>query len=264
MSFTNKTVIITGASSGIGAATAKRFISMGAKVILVARNKEKMEKIFGDYDSSKYCIYPFDLNDLDRINAFVLEIIQKEGPIDIVFNNAGISQFGYFEDSNLAVLEKIMKLDYFSVVAFTKAILPHMIDKQSGHIVTNSSVAGLIPSRNRTAYSSAKFALHGFFDSLRSEIARHNIYVTLVAPGKVQTDIGKNALTESGNPYGKDDRGHAIGLSADAAAKKIISAIKRKKRQAIIAKWNDIAWLGLFLRKYFPWLYFELAKRINA
>ena len=264
MSFINKTVIITGASSGIGAATAKRFISMGAKVILVARNKEKMEKIFGDYDSSKYCIYPFDLNDLDRINAFVLEIIQKEGPIDIVFNNAGISQFGYFEDSNLAVLEKIMKLDYFSVVAFTKAILPHMIDKQSGHIVTNSSVAGLIPSRNRTAYSSAKFALHGFFDSLRSEIARHNIYVTLVAPGKVQTDIGKNALTESGNPYGKDDRGHAIGLSADAAAKKIISANKRKKRQAIIAKWNDIAWLGLFLRKYFPWLYFELAKRINA
>ena len=264
MSFINKTVIITGASSGIGAATAKRFISMGAKVILVARNKEKMEKIFADYDSSKYCIYPFDLNDLDRINAFVLEIIQKEGPIDIVFNNAGISQFGYFEDSNLAVLEKIMKLDYFSVVAFTKAILPHMIDKQSGHIVTNSSVAGLIPSRNRTAYSSAKFALHGFFDSLRSEIARHNIYVTLVAPGKVQTDIGKNALTESGNPYGKDDRGHAIGLSADAAAKKIISAIKRKKRQAIIAKWNDIAWLGLFLRKYFPWLYFELAKRINA
>ena len=264
MSFINKTVIITGASSGIGAATAKRFISMGAKVILVARNKEKMEKIFGDYYSSKYCIYPFDLNDLDRINAFVLEIIQKEGPIDIVFNNAGISQFGYFEDSNLAVLEKIMKLDYFSVVAFTKAILPHMIDKQSGHIVTNSSVAGLIPSRNRTAYSSAKFALHGFFDSLRSEIARHNIYVTLVAPGKVQTDIGKNALTESGNPYGKDDRGHAIGLSADAAAKKIISAIKRKKRQAIIAKWNDIAWLGLFLRKYFPWLYFELAKRIKA
>ena len=264
MSFINKTVIITGASSGIGAATAKRFISMGAKVILVARNKEKMEKIFGDYDSSKYCIYPFDLNDLDRINAFVLEIIQKEGPIDIVFNNAGISQFGYFEDSNLAVLEKIMKLDYFSVVAFTKAILPHMIDKQSGHIVTNSSVAGLIPSRNRTAYSSAKFALHGFFDSLRSEVARHNINITLIAPGLVQTTIGKNALTKSGHAYGKDDRGHAIGLSADAAAKKIISAIKRKKRQAIIAKWNDIAWLGLFLRKYFPWLYFELAKRINA
>ena len=157
-----------------------------------------------------------------------------------------------------------MKLDYFSVVAFTKAILHHMIEKKSGHIVTNSSVAGLIPSRNRTAYSSAKFALHGFFDSLRPEVARHNIHITLIAPGKVQTEIGKNALTETGDPYGKDDRGHAIGLSADAAAKKIISAIKRKKRQAIIAKWNDIAWLGLFLRKHFPWLYFELAKRIKA
>ena len=264
MSFINKTIIVTGASSGIGAATAKQFISIGAKVILIARNKQKMEEIFSEYDSNKYRIYPFDLNDLDQINPFVSEIIRKEGPIDIVFNNAGISQFGYFEDSNLAVLEKIMKLDYFSVVAFTKAILPHMIEKKSGHIVTNSSVAGLIPSRNRTAYSSAKFALHGFFDSLRPEVARHNIHITLIAPGKVQTEIGKNALTETGDPYGKDDRGHAVGLSADAAAKKIISAIKRKKRQAIIAKWNDIAWLGLFLRKHFPWLYFELAKRIKA
>ena len=122
MSFIDKTVIITGASSGIGAATAKQFLSIGAKVILVARNKQRMEEIFDGYDSSKYRIYPFDLNNLDQIDTFVSEIIRKEGPIDIVFNNAGISQFGYFEDSNLTVLEKIMKLDYFSVVAFTKAI----------------------------------------------------------------------------------------------------------------------------------------------
>ena len=119
MSFVDKTVIITGASSGIGAATAKQFLSIGAKVILVARNKQRMEEIFDGYDSSKYRIYPFDLNNLDQIDTFVSEIIRKEGPIDIVFNNAGISQFGYFEDSNLTVLEKIMKLDYLSVVEFT-------------------------------------------------------------------------------------------------------------------------------------------------
>lgn len=264
MSFVDKTIIVTGASSGIGAATAKRFLSLGAKVLLVARNREQMEEMFSSYDSSQYHIYPFDLTKLDQINTFVSDIIRKEGPIDIVFNNAGISQFGYFEDSDLSVVNKIMKLDYFSVVTFTKAILPHMIEKQSGHIVTNTSVAGLIGSRNRTAYSSAKFALHGFFDSLRSEVARHNINITLIAPGLVQTNIGKNALTKSGHAYGKDDRGHANGLSAEAAAKQIISAVKRKKREVIVAKWNDIAWLGIILRKYFPWLYFELAKRIKA
>ena len=264
MSFANKTIIVTGASSGIGAATAKQFLSLGAKVLLVARNKEKMEEMFGSYNANQYRIYPFDLTALDQINTFVSDIIREEGPIDIVFNNAGISQFGYFEDTNLSVLNKIMKLDYFSVVTFTKAILSHMIEKQSGHIVTNTSVAGLIGSRNRTAYSSAKFALHGFFDSLRSEVAKHNINITLIAPGLVQTNIGKNALTKSGHTYGKNDRGHANGLSAEAAAKQIVSAVKRKKREVIVAKWNDIVWLGIVLRKYFPWLYFELAKRIKA
>ena len=129
-------------------------------------------------------------------------LIDKEGPIDILFNNAGISQFGYFEDSDLLVLNKIMDLDFFSVVQFTKSILPHMISKKSGQIVTNTSVAGLIGSRNRSFYSSAKFALHGFFDSVRSEIIQHNVHVTLIAPGRVATDVGKNALTASGQPYG--------------------------------------------------------------
>ena len=102
--------------------------------------------------------------------------------IDILFNNAGVSQFGYFEESDLSVLDKIMELDFFSVVQFTKSILPHMVDKKSGQIVTNTSVAGLVGSRNRSFYSSAKFALHGFFDSLRSEIIHHNVHFTLGGP----------------------------------------------------------------------------------
>ena len=90
MSFKNKTVIITGASSGIGEETAKAFLSSGAKVILVARNKEKMEASFSSYDNNQYAIYPFDLSQIDAIDSFVSTIIEKEGPIDILFNNAGI------------------------------------------------------------------------------------------------------------------------------------------------------------------------------
>ena len=131
-------------------------------------------------------------------------------------------------------------------------------------IVTNTSVAGLIGSRNRSFYSSAKFALHGFFDSVRSEIIQHNVHVTLIAPGRVATDVGKNALTASGQPYGKDDRGHNKGLTSKQAARRILTAIKRKKREAVIAKWNDIAWLAVYIRKLAPRLYFFLARRIVA
>ena len=142
--FNGKTVIVTGASSGIGEATAKEFLSKGAKVILVARSESKMHDSFKDFNQDLYSIYPFDLTNLDDIDSFVKMLIKKEGPIDILFNNAGVSQFGYFEESDLSVLDKIMELDFFSVVQFTKSILPHMIAKKSGQIVTNTSVAGLV------------------------------------------------------------------------------------------------------------------------
>ena len=262
--FKGKTVIITGASSGIGEATAKEFLSKGAKVILVSRSESKMQDSFKDFNRDSYSIYPFDLNNLNDIDSFVKILIEKEGPIDILFNNAGVSQFGYFEESDLSVLDKIMDLNFFSVVQFTKSILPHMIAKKSGQIVTNTSVAGLVGSRNRSFYSSAKFALHGFFDSIRSEVIHHNVHVTLIAPGRVATNVGKNALTASGEPYGRDDRGHRKGLTSLEAAKRILNAIKSKKREAVIAKWNDIAWLAVYIRKFSPSLYFFLARRIVA
>ena len=262
--FKGKTVIVTGASSGIGEATAKEFLSKGAKVILVSRSESKMRDSFKNFNQDLLSIYPFDLTNLHDLDSFVKTLIEKEGPIDILFNNAGVSQFGYFEKSDLSVLNTIMELNFFSVIRFTKSILPHMIDKKSGQIVTNTSVAGLVGSRNRSFYSSAKFALHGFFDSLRSEIIQHNVYVTLIAPGRVATDIGINALTESGKPYGRDDRGHQKGLTSPEAAKRIINAIKSKKREAVIAKWNDIAWLAVYIRKFFPSFYFFLARRIVA
>jgi|TARA_B100001109_G_scaffold238180_1_gene219810 short-subunit dehydrogenase len=262
--FKGKTVIVTGASSGIGEATAKEFLLQGAKVILVSRSESKMQDSFKDFSQDSYSIYPFDLTNLDEIDSFAKMLIAKEGPVDILFNNAGVSQFGYFEESDLSVLDKIMELDFFSVVQFTKSILPHMVSKKSGQIVTNTSVAGLVGSRNRSFYSSAKFALHGFFDSIRSEIIHHNVHVTLIAPGRVATDVGRNALTSSGAPYGKDDRGHQKGLTSSVAAKRILKAIKNKKREAVIAKWNDIAWLAVYIRKFSPSFYFFLARRIVA
>jgi short-subunit dehydrogenase len=94
-------------------------------------------------------------------------------------------------------------------------------------------------------------------------VEERNIFITLIAPGKVQTNFGVNKLDSKGTPFGSKSK-KPVGLSSKKAAQIILRAIKKKKRQAIIAKWNDIVWLGLFLRKHFPWLYFELAKRIKA
>lgn len=262
--FEGKKVIVTGASSGIGEATAKEFLSQGAKVLLVARNEHKMRDSFKDFSDESYAIYPFDLSKLEDIESFVDELVKKEGPIDILFNNAGIGSQSYFEDTDLNVFHELMNLDYFSVVHFTKAMLKHMIKEGHGHIATNTSVAGLITSRGRTAYSSAKFALHGFFDSLRLEIDKHNIAVTLIAPGKVVTNFGDNKLDAQGEPFGDKNINKPYGLSSKKAAKIILSAIKHKKRQIVISKWSDVAWLGVFINKFFPSLYFFLAKRINV
>ena len=259
----NKVALITGGTSGIGAETARLFIQEGAKVVISGRSKEKGSKLAEELGKNAYyCLSDITKEeDIKRAISFTTDKLSK---LDILFNNAGVSQFGYFEESDLSVLDKIMELDFFSVVQFTKSILPHMIAKKSGQIVTNTSVAGLVGSRNRSFYSSAKFALHGFFDSVRSEIIHHNVHVTLIAPGRVATDVGKNALTASGQPYGKDDRGHNKGLTSKQAAKRILTAIKKKKREAVIAKWNDIAWLAVYIRKLAPRLYFFLARRIVA
>ena len=261
--FEGKKVIVTGASSGIGEATAKEFLSQGAKVLLVARNEHKMRDSFKDFSDESYAIYPFDLSKLEDIESFVDELVKKEGPIDILFNNAGIGSQSYFEDTDLNVFHELMNLDYFSVVHFTKAMLKHMIKEGYGHIATNTSVAGLITSRGRTAYSSAKFALHGFLDSLRLEVGKHNVDITIIAPGKVITNFGKNKLDSQGNPFGKNSS-MPFGLSSKMAAKIILKAIKNKKRQVIVSRWGDIAWFGVLVFRFFPSIYFFLAKRIDA
>mgnify|MGYP001164850086 CR=1 FL=1 len=262
--FEGKKIIVTGASSGIGEATAKELIKNGAKVILVSRNQEKMSKSFNNFDSSKFAIYPFDLSNLSEIDSLINSIINNEGKIDILFNNAGIGSESYFEDTELDVFHEVMNLDYFSVVYITKSILRHMINNGSGQIVTNTSVAGLITSKGRTVYSSAKFALHGFFDSLRIEVEEKNIGITLIAPGKVITNFGFNKLDKDGNPFAHKNKRKPFGLSSKNAAKIILKAIKERKREVIISKWSDVAWLGVYIRKFFPKFYFYLAKRIDA
>ena len=158
-----------------------------------------MQASFDSYDQNQYAIYPFDLSQIDEIDSFVSKIIEKEGPIDILFNNAGIGSDSLFEETDLSVFHELMQLDYFSVIYFTQSILRHMLENGGGHIATNTSVAGLIPSKGRTAYSSAKFALHGFFDSLRLELIHKNL------PVKISIGIIGNIDTKANRDNTKGD-----------------------------------------------------------
>ncbi|KAF5269859.1 hypothetical protein FQR65_LT17911 [Abscondita terminalis] len=169
-------VVITGASSGIGESLAHEFYRLGCKVVLCARRKLELER----------------------------RIIDVTGHIDILINNGGISCRGSINNTTIDVFKNLMTVNYLGTVAFTKEILPHMIQRQQGHIAFMSSIQGLIAIPYRAAYAATKHALQAFGDSLRAEIANDNIYVTVLSPGYVRTALSINALTESGDKTWKN------------------------------------------------------------
>jgi len=182
--FNNKIVWITGASSGIGQALAIELSKKDAFLILTGRDQERLEstqKQLKDPNKSKIII-------LDLVNTWQLEIctqsILKEfGHIDILINNAGVSQRSKIVDTSMNVYRELMEVNYFGLINLTKLLLPNMLTKGSGQIVVISSVAGKIGAPLRSGYSAAKHALHGFFDCLRAENYKDNIKVNLICPG---------------------------------------------------------------------------------
>jgi short-subunit dehydrogenase len=157
-----------------------------------------------------------------------------------------------------------MNLDYFSVVSLTKSVLPDMIKKKSGQIVTNTSLMGKFSSKKRSVYASAKHALHGFIDALRAEVYQHNIKVNIVAPGYVNTEVGIKALVEDGASYGKNDRGHdSKGMKVEKAAKIIIEAIRKNKREILVIPTFSILMVASLLSRFLPGLGAVVARNFD-
>ena len=156
-------------------------------------------------------------------------------------------------ETNLDVYKRVINLDYLSVVALTKSVLPDMIRKKSGQIVTNTSLLGKLSTKKRSVYAGAKHALHGFIDALRAEVYEHNIKVNIVAPGFVNTDVGIKALTEDGNSYGKNDRGHeSKGMKVEKAVQVIINAIVKNKREVLVIPKFSLLMVASLLSRFAP------------
>lgn len=256
-SFSEKVIWITGASSGIGEALAVQLSAMGALLILTSRNEAELSKVKGRC-SGQISILPADLNG-ESVPGLTAAALAIYGRIDILVNNAGIGQRATAEETSEHVLRQIMELDFFVPVLLTKALLPHFRG-QGGHLVVTGSMAGLMGVPRRTAYSAAKHAVMGYFESLQVEHEIEGLFITIVSPGRVWSRFSINALRGSGEAHGQMDKAQEKGIPAEICASRIIRAIERKQRHVVIAREERLLW---WLRKWAPPLYYMAARRIG-
>ena len=257
----DKVIWITGASSGIGEALAYGWSKMGARLILSARRESELERVKAACAHSDRCtIAPLDLSRQEDIEAMADRMLQQFGAIDILVNNGGVSQRSLVIETDVAVDRRIMEVDYFSGVILTKKLLPAMVAKGSGHIVAISSIVGMFGFPLRSAYSAAKHAMHGFYETVWAELHTQGIRVTVVCPGRILTDVSLNALTKDGTPHGEMDHGQANGITAETCARKIIAAVRKNKKEVYIGK-KDL--LMIYFKRYIPWLYYRLVSKVQ-
>ena len=261
MSFSGKTIWITGASSGIGEALAYEWSKLGAALILSARRESELMRVKAGCARSDLCtVVPLDLSDQKAIESAADRVLQQFGQIDILLNNGGISQRSLVIETDTEVDRRIMEVDYFSGVTLTKKLLPAMVANGGGHIVAISSIVGLFGFPLRSAYSAAKHAMHGFYETLWAEMNKQDIRVTVVCPGRILTNVSLHALTKDGTPHGEMDHGQAGGISAEACARKIIKAVRKNRKEVYIGK-KDL--LLIYFKRYIPWLYYRLVSKVK-
>ncbi len=233
--FKNKVVIITGASSGIGEATAREFAANGSKVVLAARSEEKLSAIVSDIKASngEACFLKTDVTNEDDCRKLVEKAVSEYGTVDILVNNAGLSMRALFDDVDLKVLKRLMDVNFWGTVYCTKYALPYIVANK-GSVIGVSSVAGFHGLPGRTGYSASKFAMHGFLETIRIENLRKGLHVMIIAPGFTATEIRKHALTANGTEQGHSPRNEQKLVSAEYVAKWILKGIRKKKRNKLL------------------------------
>ena len=198
----NKNALITGAGKGIGKAIALALAKEGVNVILLARTQDEIENVAAKARSLrvKALAITADVADINSVNTAVEKALSEFKTIDILINNAGIAAFGKFLELEPSEWERIIQVNLMGTYYVTRAVLPNMIERQTGDIINISSTAGLNGNALTSAYSASKFAVLGLTDSLMQEVRKHNIRVTALTPSTVATDMAKELNLTDGNP----------------------------------------------------------------
>jgi len=249
MNFTHKTIVITGASTGIGQALAISLAERGAKLVLAARNQTHLAA------TAKTCLekggkaiaVPTDVTQPQACQRLIETAVQNFGQIDILVNNAGISAIARFEEiTDLSIFEQIMRVNYLGAVYCTHYALPYL-KASRGLLVAVSSLSGKTGVPTRSAYVASKHAMQGFFDTLRIELQGTGVDVLVVSPGFVATDIRQRAFGGDGKPLGKNLRDETQDtMSVEECVRQILSGMERRQRETILTlKGRVLPWAKL-------------------
>jgi dehydrogenase/reductase SDR family protein 7B len=258
----SKTLLITGASSGIGKALAEQFAVNGNTLLLAARNQAVLQEVKQSCESKGATVHIFqtDLSNMKEVETLANAVSKTVSQIDILINNAGISQRSQAEKTSEEVDRSIMELNFFSPVKLTKLVWPLLVNSKHANIVNISSVTGTFGFPQRSAYAASKHAMEGFFESWMLENKQPHIHFTIVAPGRILTNISFNALKNDGTKHQVLDEGQAKGIKAEVCAARIAAAIKRNKRKVYIVQQERIL---LFLHRFFPAVFVSLVKKLG-
>lgn len=229
----NKVVVITGASSGIGMALAKKYASEGWNLVLAARRIERLQELKKQLNTVEVLPVKTDVTREEDCRELIKKAVERFGKIDVLINNAGISMRALFENVDLQVIRQVMDVNFWGTVYCTKYALPHLLQAK-GSLVGVISVGGYLGLPGRTGYSASKFAVRGFLDTVRVENRRSGLHVLVAAPGFTTSEIRKKALVANGSQQGETPRNESKMMSAEECASHIYRAVKRRRRKIIL------------------------------
>lgn len=250
MKLKDKVVIVTGATSGIGKACAFAFGKAGAKVVITGRSQARLDNTLIQLQQAGITVFGVmaDAAMREENERVAQEAIRHFGRIDVLINNAGISMRALFEELDLSVFHQVMDTNFWSSVYLTKACLPEIL-KNKGSVIAVSSINGFRGTPARTAYTASKFAMNGFFESLRTEVMKRGVHVLVACPGFTASNIRNKALTADGSSQQESPRDETKMMRAEEVAQAILTATLKRKRDLVLTREGKLAH---FLNKWVP------------
>ena len=258
-SFKDKVIIVTGASSGIGLASARLFGSLGAKVVMAARSLEKMQELASSVGPSErtLCVKA-DVTSEEDCRQIIEKTVGKFGRIDILVNNAGISMRAMFQDLDLEVIRRLMDTNFWGTVYCTKYALPYLLESK-GSVVGVISTAGHIGLPGRSGYSASKFAIRGFLNTLRVEHRYDGLHVMVFAPGFTSSNIRNVALMADGSPQGMTPRNEEKMMSAERVARRMAYGLFVRKNDIMLTPMGKLTkFFDFVMPRFVEWAEYKM------